>query len=178
MAFVPAWYLLMAALTGHQPLTFRLFSTGQVLAADGRHLTLISAGLSSLTLVTGFAAFAAIHKTLAFDRRLVSAGYRQPTLIAAKTAAIAVVAVGVAGYTAAVLLVFWRPDPAGCLAIAARGASAAHCLLRWLAWAGCPGSALLSAAGAGASVRGGHAAVLASAGGGTARTGQPTRARQ
>lgn len=113
VAFVPAWYLLMAALAGHQPLRFRLFSTGQVLAVDGRHLTLISAGLSSLTLITGFAVFAAIRKTLAFDQRLVFAGYRQPTLIAAKTAAIAIVAAGVAGYTAAVLLVFWRPGLAG-----------------------------------------------------------------
>jgi ABC-2 type transport system permease protein len=64
---------------------------------------------SSLTLITGFAVFAAIRRTLAFDKRLVFAGYRQPTLIAAKTAAIAIVAAGVAGYTAAVLLVFWRP---------------------------------------------------------------------
>ncbi len=117
--FVPAWYLLMAALAGHQPLSFRLFSTGQVLTVDGRHLTLISAGLSSLTLITGFATFAAIRKTLAFDQRLVFAGYRQATLIAAKTAAIAVVAAGVVGYTAAMLLPFWRPGLAGWLAIAA-----------------------------------------------------------
>ena len=40
--FVPAWYLLMAALAGHQPLSFRLFATGQVLAVDARDLTLIS----------------------------------------------------------------------------------------------------------------------------------------
>ena len=117
--FVPVWYLLMAALAGHQPLSFRLFSTGQVLAVDGRHLTLISAGLSSLTLITGFAVFAAIRTTLAFDQRLVFAGYRQSTLIAAKTLAIAVVAAGVAGYTAAMLLPFWRPGLAGWLAIVA-----------------------------------------------------------
>jgi ABC-2 type transport system permease protein len=117
--FVPAWYLLLAAITGHQPLSFRLFATGQILAMDGRHLTLISAGLNALTLITGFAVFAAIRRTLAFDRRLVLAGYRQPTLIAAKTAAIAVVAVGVAGYTAVVLLAFWRPGVAGWLAIVA-----------------------------------------------------------
>jgi ABC-2 type transport system permease protein len=117
--FVPAWYLLMAALTGHKPLSFKLFSTGQLLAVDGRHLTLISAGLSSLTLITGFAVFAAIRKTLAFDRRLVFAGYRQSTLITAKTVAIAIVAAAVAGYTALVLLAFWRPSLAGWLAILA-----------------------------------------------------------
>jgi ABC-2 type transport system permease protein len=119
VAFVPTWYLLMAAITTHQPLHFKLFATGQVLAVDGRHLTLISAGLNALTLITGFAVFAAIRKTLAFDKRLVFAGYRQSTLIAAKTLAIAVVATAVAGYTAAVLLAFWRPSPAGWLAILA-----------------------------------------------------------
>jgi len=118
VVFVPAWYLMMAALVGHQPLSFRLFSTGQVLAVDGRHLTLISAGLNSLTLITGFAVFAAIRRTLAFDQRLVFAGYRQATVIAAKSAAIAVVAAAVAGYSAAVLLLFWRPGP-GWLAILA-----------------------------------------------------------
>jgi ABC-2 type transport system permease protein len=114
--FVPVWYLLMAALAGHQPLSFRLFATGQVLAVDARSLTLISAGLNALTLITGFAVFAAIRRTLAFDQRLVFAGYRQATLIAAKTSAIAV---AVAGYTAAVLLAFWRPGLAGWLAIVA-----------------------------------------------------------
>jgi hypothetical protein len=119
VVFVPAWYLLMAALTGHQTLRFRLFATGQVLAVDGRHLTLITAGLNALTLITGFAVFAAIRKTVAFDQRLVFAGYRQPTLIAAKTAAIAVIAAAIAGYTAVVLLAFWRPSLPGWLAILA-----------------------------------------------------------
>ena len=117
--FVPVWYLLMAALAGHQALSFKLFATGQVLTVDARSLTLITAGLNALTLITGFAVFAAIRRTLAFDQRLVFAGYRQPTLIAAKTSAIAIVAAAVAGYTAAVLLAFWRPGLAGWLAILA-----------------------------------------------------------
>jgi ABC-2 type transport system permease protein len=117
--FVPVWYLLMAALAGHQTLSFKLFATGQVLTVDARSLTLITAGLNALTLITGFAVFAAIRRTLAFDQRLVFAGYRQPTLIAAKTSAIAIVAAAVAGYTAAVLLAFWRPGLAGWLAILA-----------------------------------------------------------
>ena len=119
VVFVPVWYLLMAALAGHQTLSFKLFATGQVLTVDARSLTLITAGLNALTLITGFAVFAAIRRTLAFDRRLVFAGYRQATLIAAKTSAIAIVAAAVAGYTAAVLLAFWRPGLAGWLAILA-----------------------------------------------------------
>ena len=119
VAFVPVWYLLMLVIAGHQPLSFRLYATGRVLSVDAGHLTLISAGLNSLTIIVGFAVFAAIRRTLAFDQRLVFAGYRHGTLIAAKTLAIVMVAAGVALYTAAVLLAFWRPGPAGWASILA-----------------------------------------------------------
>ena len=119
VAFVPAWYLLMLAITGHTTLTFRLFATGRVLTVDGGHLTLITAGLNSVTIIVGFAIFAAIRRTLAFDKRLVFAGYRQATLIAAKTSAIAIVAAAVAAFTSLVLLAFWRPSLSGWLAILA-----------------------------------------------------------
>jgi len=119
VAFVPLWYLLMMAMVGHKALSFRLYSTGQVLSVDGAHLTLITAGLNSLTLIVGFAVFAAIRKTLAFDRRLVFAGYQHATLIVAKALAIAVVAAAVALYTALVLLIFWRPSLAGWAAVLA-----------------------------------------------------------
>src|SRR6185437_2931358 len=52
------------------------------------------------TIIVGFSVFAAIRRTLAFDKRLVFAGYRQATLITAKTLAVAVVAAGVAGWAA------------------------------------------------------------------------------
>jgi ABC-2 type transport system permease protein len=107
----------MLAIAGHKPLTFRLFATGQALTVDGGHLTLISAGLNSVTMIVGFAIFAAIRRTLALDKRLVFAGYRQATLIAAKTCAIAVIAAAVALYTTLVLLAFWRPDAGGWPAI-------------------------------------------------------------
>jgi ABC-2 type transport system permease protein len=119
VAFVPAWYLLMAAITGHVTLTFRLFAAGRVLAVDGGHLTLITAGLNAVTIIVGFAIFAAIRRTLAFDQRLIFAGYRQSTLIAAKASAIAVVAAAVAVFTSLVLLAFWRPGLSGWLAIGA-----------------------------------------------------------
>ena len=117
VAFVPAWYLLMQAIAGHQPLTFRLVATGQTLTVGAGHLTLISAGLNSVTMIVGFAVFAAIRRTLAFDKRLVFAGYRQATLIAAKTCAIAIIAVAVALYTATIMLAFWRPGTGGWPAI-------------------------------------------------------------
>ncbi|MGH3278276.1 MAG: hypothetical protein ACRDNW_03970 [Trebonia sp.] len=99
--FVPVWYLLLLAMAGHKPLAFKLFSTGQVVAADGGHLTLITAGLNALTIITGFMVFHSVHAALAFDRRLVFAGYRKATLIAAKTLAMAAVAIAVAVYAAA-----------------------------------------------------------------------------
>jgi hypothetical protein len=119
VAFVPAWYVLMMAMTGHQRLTFKLFATGQVLSVDGGQLTLISAGLNAMAMIVGFAIFDAIRKTLAFDKRLVFSGFRQINLISAKTLSIGIIAAGVAVYAAAVLLVFWRPSIGGWLAIAA-----------------------------------------------------------
>jgi ABC-2 type transport system permease protein len=115
--FVPVWYLLLEAMTGHKPLTFKLFATGRLVTVDGGHLTLITAGLNAVTIITGFAVFAAIRRTLAFDKRLVSAGYRQAILVTAKTLAVAVVAAGIAGYTALVLLAFWQPSLGGWAAI-------------------------------------------------------------
>ena len=115
--FVPAWYVLMAALISHDPLAFRLFSTGTVLHVDGRDLGLVTAGMNSLTLIVGFAVFAAIRRALPLDRRLVFAGYRQSLLVAAKSLATVVAGGTVALYASVVLLVFWRPAFAGWAAV-------------------------------------------------------------
>ncbi|MFE0819656.1 hypothetical protein [Streptomyces sp. NPDC058847] len=109
VVFVPVWYLVMNAMAGGEPLDFKLYATGEVLHVDGGHLTLITAGLNSVTMIAGFVVFDAVRKSLAFDRRLVFAGYRQSTLIGAKTLAVAAVATGIALYTALAVLVFWRP---------------------------------------------------------------------
>lgn len=118
-AFVPAWYAMMDALIPHDPLTFRLFSTGAMLRVDGRHLGLVTAGMNSLTIIVGFAVFAAIRRALPLDRRLVFCGYRQSWLIAAKTLATALVAAAVGLYASVVVLVFWRPAPTGWAAVLA-----------------------------------------------------------
>ncbi len=111
VAFIPIWYALMQAMVGHQALTFKLFATGALRSVDGGRLTLISAGLNALSLIVGFAVFDAIRKTLAFDKRLVFAGYRPGRLIAAKTLSVTIIGIAVAGYAALVLLAFWRPSP-------------------------------------------------------------------
>jgi hypothetical protein len=119
LLFVPAWYLLMDALASGETLDFKLYSSGEVLHVEGGHLTLITAGLNSLTMIAGFVVFDAVRKALAFDRRLVFAGFRQATLIGAKTLAVAVVALSIALYTAVAILFFWRPSPGGWCAVLA-----------------------------------------------------------
>ena len=115
--FVPAWYALMGSLIPPDPLDFRLFSTGAVLHVNGSDLGLVSAGMNSLTLIVGFAVFAAIRRALPLDRRLVFAGYRQSLLVAAKSLATVAVAATVGLYASLVLLAFWLPSVAGWFAI-------------------------------------------------------------
>jgi len=117
VVFVPAWYLLMKAMVPGSALSFRLFANAAMVRVDGRDLSYITAGLNALSLIVGFAVFAAVRRTLAFDRRLVSAGYRQATLIGAKSLAIAIIATAVSLYASIVLLVYWRPTAGAWAAI-------------------------------------------------------------
>jgi hypothetical protein len=88
-----------------------------MLHAHARPLGLISAGLNSLTLIVGFAVFAAVRRALPLDRRLVFAGFDGSRLIGAKALATVVVAGAIAIYASLILLVFWRPSPAGWVAL-------------------------------------------------------------
>ena len=117
VAFVPVWYLLIGSMIPHKGAGFRLRATGTTVIVDGHNLTLITAGLSAITLITGFVVFATVRRSLPFDRRLVLSGYRQSALIAAKTTAALAQALGIGAYAAAIMLIFWRP--AGMWAIAA-----------------------------------------------------------
>jgi len=115
-AFVPVWYLLIGSMISHRAIAFTLRATGVILAVDGHNLTLITAGLSSITLITGFVVFAAVRRARGFDRRLVLSGYRPGALVAAKTCGALVQAVAIGAYAAVIMLFFWRP--AGVLAVA------------------------------------------------------------
>lgn len=100
MAFVPTWYLLMRALTLSSVRDRGCISSERpgILPHHG--------GLNALSLIVGFAVFAALRRILAFDRRRVLSGYRHGVLIDAKSLAISLVASGVAGYAAIVLLAY------------------------------------------------------------------------
>jgi ABC-2 type transport system permease protein len=113
IAFVPGWYLIIGSMMRHTGAPFLLRATGTVLVVDGHDLTLITAGLSAITLITGFVVFAATRRALPFDRRLILSGYRPGALIAAKTTAALAVAAAVGAYAALVILVFWRPPARG-----------------------------------------------------------------
>jgi ABC-2 type transport system permease protein len=118
VAFVPIWYLLIGSMISHTRVAFRLRATGVTVAVDGHDFTLITAGLAAITLITGFVVFAAVRRSLPFDRRLVLSGYRPGALIAAKTNAALVQAVAIGAYAAIVLLFFWRPSGLWTVALA------------------------------------------------------------
>jgi len=59
LVFVPVWYLLIGSMIPHASARFGLRATGVIVAVDGHDLTLITAGLSAITLITGFVVLAA-----------------------------------------------------------------------------------------------------------------------
>lgn len=109
IVFVPLWDWLFGVLIPHDPVAFRLQSTGAFLQVDGHDLTVLTAGFNAITLIVAFMLFTAARRTAAFDRRLVLAGLPQPAAVAAKVTALVVVAALVSLYAAAVLAAFWRP---------------------------------------------------------------------
>lgn len=110
VGFVPLWYGLMLLLIPPDAAAFRFRVTGQFLQVNGQQLSLLTAGLNAITLIVGFVLFSATRRGLAFDRRLVLAGYPYRTLLLAKLTALAIVAAAVALYAGIVLVAFWRPS--------------------------------------------------------------------
>ena len=129
VVFVPGWYLLIGSMIPHRGATFILRSNGTRLVVDGHNLTLITAGLSAITLIAGFVVFAATRRAIPFDRRLVLSGYRPAALITAKTVAALAVAAAVGGYAAVVILAFWRPSGLWSVAVAFILAAASYAAL-------------------------------------------------
>jgi hypothetical protein len=110
--FVPLWFALIGVMIPDDPVSFKVLSTGALLRVNGHRLTLITAGFNALTLIIGFMLYASTRRGAAFDRRLVSSGYAQASLLLAKLTALFGVAVAVSLYATAVLAVFW---PSGTL---------------------------------------------------------------
>lgn len=113
VVFVPVWDWLFGALIPSTTVAFKLQSTGAFLQVNGHDVTVLAAGFNAITLIVAFMIFTAARRNATFDRRLVLAGLPQPVAMAAKTAAIVVVAALVSLYAALVLQGFWRSADLG-----------------------------------------------------------------
>jgi ABC-2 type transport system permease protein len=113
LVFVPVWDWLFGQLIPSTPVAFKLQSTGAFLQVNGHDLTVLTSGFNAITLIVAFMIFTAARRNAAFDRRLVLAGLPQPVAMAAKAAAIVVVAALVSLYAAVVLEAFWQPKAFG-----------------------------------------------------------------
>jgi hypothetical protein len=109
LVFVPVWDWLFGALIPSTPVAFKLQSTGALLQVNGHDLTVLTSGFNAITLIVAFMIFTAARRHAAFDRRLVLSGLPQTVAMAAKTAAIIVVAGLISLYAAVVLEAFWHP---------------------------------------------------------------------
>jgi hypothetical protein len=109
VVFVPIWDYLFWLVVPDAPLSFLFRATSAFIQVNGRQLTLLTAGLNSITLIVGFMLFASTRRNTQFDRRLVQCGYQQSLLILAKLTALVAIAFAVSCYTCLVLWVFWRP---------------------------------------------------------------------
>ncbi len=109
LIFVPTWDYLFWLVVPDAPLSFLFRATNALIQVNGRELTLLTAGLNSITLIVGFMLFASTRRNTQFDRRLVQCGYQQSLLILAKLTALVAIAILVSCYTCVVLWVFWRP---------------------------------------------------------------------
>lgn len=107
--FVPIWYYINGVFAD-RPVDFKLQFTGTFLHVSSRNLSLLTAGLSAITLIVGFMLFTATRKDRLFDQRLVLNGFPQPLLILAKLTSLVAVAAAVSLYASGILLVFWHPD--------------------------------------------------------------------
>lgn len=108
--FVPTWDYLFWLVVPDAPLSFLFRATNAFIQVNGRDLTLLTAGLNSITLIVGFMLFASTRRNTQFDRRLVQCGYQQSLLILAKLTALVAIAFVVSCYTCVVLWAFWRPS--------------------------------------------------------------------
>ena len=107
--FVPVWDWLFGMLIPSSPVAFKLQSTGAYLQVNGHDLTVLTSGFNAIALIVAFMIFTAARRNAAFDRRLVQAGLPRQVAMAAKVAAIVVVAALISLYAAIVQEAFWHP---------------------------------------------------------------------
>ncbi|MBZ4319255.1 ABC transporter permease [Streptomyces huiliensis] len=116
--FVPLWISLGHAVVDHHEVRFMLRATHGTVTAHGNDLGNITGALNAVTLIVGFMMFSVTFKAAAFDRRLAMAGYPRRHLLAAKLAALVVVAVVTCAYATFAVCLYWSPRQPWLLALA------------------------------------------------------------
>ncbi|MGW1073697.1 ABC transporter permease [Streptomyces sp. NPDC002537] len=124
--YIPLWLSLEHWFVASAPATFLLRATGERLTVDGGRLTMVSGAVNTVTLIVGFMMFMTTFKSLAFDGRLVLAGYPRSHLLVAKVAAMALAAVLISGYATAVVCCYWDPVRPALLAAGLCSAAVAY----------------------------------------------------
>ena len=109
LLFVPAWDYLCRLVIPDASLDFLFRATNTPIRVGALRLSLLTAGLYAITLITGFMIFASTRRNIPFDHRLSLCGYPRPLLLAAKLTALIAVALIVSLYTTLILLAFWHP---------------------------------------------------------------------
>ncbi len=115
--YIPLWLTLEHWFVTSEPATFLLRATGERLTVNGGHLTMVSGAVNTVTLIVGFMMFMTTFKSLAFDSRLVLAGYPRLHLLVAKVVAMTLAAALISGYATAVVCCYWDPAQPDLLAI-------------------------------------------------------------
>jgi ABC-2 type transport system permease protein len=108
--FIPLQLLLAYRVTGAAQVPYYVRAAGRSITVDARTLGQITLALQANALIVGFMMFIATARSAPFDRRLVQAGYPRLSLILAKVTSLMLAAAAVAVYTAAWMLLYWRPQ--------------------------------------------------------------------
>jgi ABC-2 type transport system permease protein len=108
--FVPLELLLAYQVTGAAQVPYYVRAAGHSITLDARKLGQITTALQANALIVGFMMFIATARSAPFDRRLVQAGYPRLSLILAKVTTLMLAAAAVAVYTAAWMVLYWRPQ--------------------------------------------------------------------
>ncbi|ONI87867.1 hypothetical protein ALI144C_07980 [Actinosynnema sp. ALI-1.44] len=108
--FIPTWITLAHLVFSAQPIGFRVRATGEVITAPANQAAQITGALNAVTLIVGFAMFATTFSSLAFDRRLVMAGYPRTFLLLAKGVVVVLASALIGVYATTVMGLFWRSE--------------------------------------------------------------------
>lgn len=137
--YLPGWLAATYLVIPDQPVRFFLRATGDTLLAHGNELSQISGALNATTQIVGFMMFSVTFKSAEFDRRLALAGYPRAHLVAAKVCVLITLSLAIAGYTTAIMTLFWQQQQPWLLAASTFVAAATYGAFGVLLGASVPG---------------------------------------